>query len=82
MAVLAGCDYLPSLPQLGIKKAHTLIKTAKDWHRAIKKVRLEGKMRVYDEYERDFECALLCFQHQRVWDPVKRCVRASDRSVG
>ena len=75
MAVLAGCDYLPSLPQLGIKKAHTLIKTAKDWHRAIKKVRLEGKVRVYEEYERDFECALLCFQHQRVWDPVQRCVR-------
>ena len=75
MAVLAGCDYLPSLPQLGIKKAHTLIKTAKDWHRAIKKVRLEGRVRVYEEYERDFECALLCFQHQRVWDPVNRCVR-------
>ena len=75
MAVLAGCDYLPSLPQLGIKKAHTLIKTAKDWHRAIKKLRLEGKVRVYEEYERDFECALLCFQHQRVWEPVQRCVR-------
>ena len=75
MAVLAGCDYLPSLPQLGIKKAHTLIKTAKDWHRAIKKVRLEGKHPMYEQYERDFERALLCFQHQRVWDPIQKCVR-------
>ena len=72
MCVLSGCDYLPSLPSLGLKKAHALIKGVKTWERAVKKLRLEGRVAVYPHYEMDFQCALLCFQHQRVWDPVNR----------
>ena len=72
MCVLSGCDYLPSLPSLGLKKAHALMRQAKTWERAVKRIRLEGRVPVYDGYELDFHCALLCFQHQRVFDPVHR----------
>ena len=72
MCVLSGCDYLPSLPSLGLKKAHALMRQAKTWERAVKRLRLEGRIPVYDGYELDFHCALLCFQHQRVFDPIAR----------
>ena len=72
MCVLAGCDYLPSLPSLGLKKAHSMMRAAKSWDRAIRRLRLEGRISVYAGYEEDFQCALLCFQHQRVWDPIQR----------
>ena len=72
MCVLSGCDYLPSLPSLGLKKAHALMRSARSWERAIKKLRIDGRVPVYAGYELDFHCALLCFMHQRVWDPVTR----------
>ena len=72
MCILAGCDYLPSLPSFGLKKAHAAMRAAKTWDKAIRRIRLEGRTSVYAGYEDDFHCALLCFQHQRVWDPQQR----------
>jgi len=74
MAMLSGCDYLSSIPGLGIKKAHDLIRRHKTAERAIKATRLDGKLSVPLKYEQSFREAELTFQHQFVYDPTTRAM--------
>lgn len=69
MAILSGCDYLPSIVGMGIKNAHRLLRRYKTVDKVLQAVRLEGKMRVPPEYAREFRKAELTFVHQRVFDP-------------
>ena len=66
MCILSGCDYLPSPPGIGLKKAMKLlhrkdayhvIKTWKQWGQTVKAPKLN------DDYEEQFKCAHLCFLH-------------------
>ncbi|KAJ8549402.1 hypothetical protein K7X08_033109 [Anisodus acutangulus] len=56
MCILSGCDYLQSLPGMGLKKAHALMK----------------KFKSYDEFllcmKNLSKKAIMTFQHQRVYD--------------
>ncbi|KAH9823356.1 hypothetical protein DFH28DRAFT_1092167 [Melampsora americana] len=72
MAILSGCDYLPSIHGLGLKKAYQLIKTYKSAERAIKATRLEGNLKVPLGYETLFRRAELTFLYQIVYDPTTR----------
>ncbi|KAG0142845.1 hypothetical protein CROQUDRAFT_49688 [Cronartium quercuum f. sp. fusiforme G11] len=72
MAILSGCDYLPSIPGLGLKKAYQLIRTYKSAERAIKATRLEGNMKVPLKYEALFRRAELTFLYQIVYNPTTR----------
>lgn len=72
MAMLSGCDYLASIPGLGIKKSHELIRRFKTAERAIKATRLDGKLSVPLKYEQRFREAELTFLHQFVYDPSTR----------
>jgi 5'-3' exonuclease len=72
MAIFSGCDYLNSLNGVGIKKAHSLIKTHGSYEKAIRRLKLDGKISVPIEYEKEFELAFLTFQHQRVYDPISK----------
>ncbi|KAA1108349.1 Rad2 nuclease [Puccinia graminis f. sp. tritici] len=72
MAMLSGCDYLSSIPGLGIKKAHDLIRRHQTAERAIKATRLDGKLPVPPKYEQSFREAELTFEHQFVYDPTTR----------
>lgn len=72
MAILSGCDYLPSIHGLGLKKAYQLIKTYKSAERAIKATRLEGNLKVPLGYEALFRRAELTFLYQIVYDPTTR----------
>lgn len=77
MCVLAGCDYLPSLANIGIKKAHALVRRFRSYQRALKHLRFEG-VRMPREYEPAFASALLTFAHHWVWDPeAEAMVRSS-----
>ena len=67
MCVLSGCDFLPRLKGIGVKKAHTLMKRFRHFVRAVKHLRYNGT-HVPRGYEDDFHRALLVFKHQRVWD--------------
>ena len=67
MCVLSGCDFLPSLKGIGVKKAHTLMKRFRHFVRAVKHLRYNGT-HVPRGYEDEFHRALLVFKHQRVWD--------------
>ena len=69
MAILSGCDYLPSIVGMGLKNAHRLLRRYKTVDKVLQAVRLEGKMRVPQTYAREFRKAELTFVHQRVYDP-------------
>ncbi|KAB1221463.1 Exonuclease 1 [Morella rubra] len=80
MCILSGCDYLQSLPGMGLKRAHALIKKFKSYDKVIKHLRY-STVSVPPLYEESFKKAILTFQHQRVYDPVNEdIVHLSDIS--
>ncbi|KAJ0017249.1 hypothetical protein Pint_10135 [Pistacia integerrima] len=69
MCILSGCDYLQSLPGMGLKRAHALISKFKSYEKVIKHLKY-STVSVPPLYEESFKKALLTFQHQRVYDPI------------
>ncbi|ETW04876.1 hypothetical protein H310_03988 [Aphanomyces invadans] len=70
MCILSGCDYVASIPGLGIKKSHGLVLRYGGYQKVIRALRLEGKLSITATYETDVAQARLTFRHQRVYDPV------------
>uniref|UniRef100_A0A7N0U2B7 XPG-I domain-containing protein n=1 Tax=Kalanchoe fedtschenkoi TaxID=63787 RepID=A0A7N0U2B7_KALFE len=68
MCIMSGCDYLQSLPGMGLKKAHALIKKFKSYDKAIKHLKYSN-VTIPPMYEESFKKAVLTFQYQRVYDP-------------
>ncbi|KAL1192576.1 Exonuclease 1 [Cardamine amara subsp. amara] len=68
MCILSGCDYLQSLPGMGLKRAHALITKFKSYDRVIKHLKY-STVSVPPLYEESFKKAVLTFKHQRVYDP-------------
>lgn len=66
MCILAGCDYLDSLPGMGVIKAQKLVKKHRKTDRILKGIRYEGKLAVPRDYELRFHQARLTFRHQLV----------------
>lgn len=71
MAILSGCDYLPSIPGIGLKTACSLLRKWKTVEQVIRAVTLEGKKAVPQDYAQKFKLAEKCFQHQRVYCPLE-----------
>jgi len=71
MCVLSGCDYLPSLNGVGIKKAHGLIRRFRTYSKALRHMKFEG-VAVPKEYEARFQDALLTFRFQWVYCPKRQ----------
>ncbi|PWN23210.1 hypothetical protein BCV69DRAFT_297157 [Microstroma glucosiphilum] len=69
MAILSGCDYLPSITGMGLKNAHKLLQRYKTVNKVLQAVRLEGKMKIPPDYQAKFEQAEKTFLYQRVWCP-------------
>lgn len=69
MAMLSGCDYLPSIPGIGLKTAWGLLKKHGTVEKGVKAIMLEGKKSVPRRYIEDFKLAEKVFLHQRVYDP-------------
>ncbi|KAJ3544540.1 hypothetical protein NM688_g5730 [Phlebia brevispora] len=81
MAILSGCDYLPSIPGIGLKTAWTLLRKHKTAENVIRAVMMEGKKAVPQGYLKSFRLAETVFLHQRVYDPVfERLVHLMDVS--
>lgn len=70
MAILSGCDYLPSIPGIGLKTACAMLRKWKTSEAVVRQVALEGKKRVPKGYLDQFKLAEKCFLHQRVYDSV------------
>lgn len=75
MAILSGCDYLPSLLGIGLKKAQKLIQEHKTLQRVIRKLQFDGKVVVPDTYELEVKKALLTFKYQLVFDHLEQKLR-------
>lgn len=83
MAILSGCDYLASIPGVGLKTAYALLRKYKTVENAVKAVRLEGKKPVPSKYLSHFALAEKVFLHQRVYDPTsEKLVHLTDLEVG
>ncbi|XP_063236907.1 exonuclease 1 [Bacillus rossius redtenbacheri] len=77
MCVLSGCDYLASLPGIGLSKARKFVtRTAEtDMHKALVKLPSYLNMRqlaVTQQYRDDFVRAVETFRYQLVFDPASR----------
>ncbi len=70
MAILSGCDYLPSIPGIGLKTAWALLRKHRTVEGMLGALRREGKKRVPKGYLDAFRRAEQVFLHQRVYDPV------------
>ncbi|TRM62242.1 PIN domain-like protein [Schizophyllum amplum] len=71
MAILSGCDYLPSIPGVGLKTAAVYVRRWKTIEQCVKAIAREGKKRIPMGYISAFRLAERCFLHQRVYDPAR-----------
>ncbi|KAF8609738.1 PIN domain-like protein [Ceratobasidium sp. AG-I] len=72
MAMLSGCDYIDSMPGLGLKTAHKLLRKWKTVEKVLQAIRMEGSPKIPQGYLENFRVAELAFLHQRVYDPVSQ----------
>ncbi|KAK7044840.1 Exodeoxyribonuclease 1 [Favolaschia claudopus] len=72
MAILSGCDYLPSIPGIGLKTACTLLRKWKTAEQVVRAIAMEGKKSIPRKYIQNFRLAEKCFMHQRVYDPDQK----------
>ncbi|KAF9953216.1 Rad2 nuclease [Mortierella alpina] len=73
MCILAGCDYLPSIPGMGLKTSQRLLRRFKTMDKAVKYLRMEStSMKIQSDYEEAFRRADLTFLYARVYDPVTK----------
>lgn len=86
MAILSGCDYLDSLPGIGLAKAcKFILKTEEEnMNKALDKIPAYLNMRhleVTPEYKLNFLRANATFMHMFVYDPrIRKLVRLSEPS--
>jgi uncharacterized membrane protein YgcG len=73
VCILAGCDYLASVPGIGIAKALGLVTKWNTGPRAIKDLRRQNKP-VPDDYEKLFRRAEITFRCHWVYDPTTKHV--------
>ncbi|XP_008554428.1 exonuclease 1 isoform X2 [Microplitis demolitor] len=77
MCILSGCDYLPSLPGIGLSKAckFVLKNSDPDIHKALGRLSSYLNMKslsVTPEYRDSFIRALITFKHQLAFCPMQR----------
>ncbi|KAI0516918.1 hypothetical protein F5B22DRAFT_605555 [Xylaria bambusicola] len=70
MAILSGCDYLGSIPGLGLKTAHRLLRKHKTVERVIRTLQFEGKHRIPADYLTLFHQAEQTFLYQWAFCPT------------
>jgi len=79
MAILSGCDYLPSIGRMGLKTAYRLLRKHKTAERVIKAAQFDGQFRVPAGYLEAFIQAERTFLYQWVFCPIeKKLVNCTD----
>ncbi|OIT30671.1 PREDICTED: exonuclease 1 [Nicotiana attenuata] len=68
MCVLAGCDFLPSVPGIGITKAYNLVSKYRDLDRVLSMLKFEKGDQVPEDYTKSFKEAVAVFHHARIYD--------------
>ncbi|RNF10292.1 putative exonuclease [Trypanosoma rangeli] len=72
--ILSGCDYLPSLRHIGVKKAFRLVAQATSVPSIMStlQVKFGFSKEELDEYGEKLQQAFYCFAHHFVFDPVRK----------
>ncbi|MEW5306929.1 MAG: hypothetical protein WDW36_009359 [Sanguina aurantia] len=65
--ILSGCDFLPNIPGLGVKKAHAAMRKGRSFSQVVRTLRFGGKTAVPRDYEASFQRVVWLFRHQRVF---------------
>ncbi|KAK9063086.1 hypothetical protein SSX86_016956 [Deinandra increscens subsp. villosa] len=68
MCVFAGCDFLSSVPGIGIAKAHALVSKYRNLDRVLSVLKYEKGNQMPKDYFKSFKEALAVFQHARIYD--------------
>ncbi|XP_024990590.1 exonuclease 1 [Cynara cardunculus var. scolymus] len=68
MCVLAGCDFLSSVPGIGIAKAHALVSKYRNLDRVLSTLKHEKGNQMPEDYFKSFHKAFAVFQHARIYD--------------
>lgn len=69
MCILSGCDYLPSIPKMGLKTAYRSIRKYKNVEKVLRVLQFEGQYQIPADYLEKFKQAELTFLYQRVFCP-------------
>ncbi|GFP99992.1 exonuclease 1 [Phtheirospermum japonicum] len=72
MCVLAGCDFLPSVPGVGIAKSYNYVAKYRNIDRVISVLKFEKGKQVPEDYSKAFKEAMMVFRHARVYDTVSK----------
>ncbi|XP_023001042.1 exonuclease 1 [Cucurbita maxima] len=72
MCVLAGCDFLPSVPGIGIAKAYALVSKYRNLERVLSVLKLEKPKQMPEDYFKLFREAMAVFQHAQIYDAETR----------
>ncbi|GAB2301496.1 hypothetical protein Dimus_035515 [Dionaea muscipula] len=75
MCVLAGCDFLRSVPGIGIAKAHSLVSKYRNTDRVLSCLKFEKANQMAEDYLRSFTEAVAVFQHARIYDNSMKRLR-------
>lgn len=70
MAMLSGCDYLPSIGKMGLKTAHRMLRKHKTVERVVKAAQFDGQFKVPTGYLENFIQAERTFLYQWVFCPL------------
>lgn len=70
MAILSGCDYLPSISGMGLKTAYQLVRKYKNIDRIVRDLAFRKRFQLPARYPESFRRADLTFLHQRVFCPI------------
>ncbi|EOB11617.1 Exonuclease 1 [Nosema bombycis CQ1] len=73
ICILSGCDYLESIPGIGILTAHKFLLKSRDIKEVIHKISLKKKVPV--NYFEEFRRAKITFKSQIVYDPKTKTRR-------
>lgn len=70
--ILSGCDYIPSIKNIGFKTAFKLFNDNRSFKKVMSNLRIEGKYNIPIDYEQNFMKAFFTFKFQRVFCPLKK----------
>ncbi|KAG1334814.1 putative exonuclease 1 [Cocos nucifera] len=68
MCVLAGCDFLPSIPGIGTKRAYSLVSKYKNLDRVMSTLKFDRRYQMPENYSDCFWKTVAVFHHARIYD--------------
>ncbi|XP_078177241.1 5'-3' exonuclease family protein [Carex rostrata] len=75
MCVLAGCDFLPSIHGIGVRRAYSLVSKHRNLDRVLSVLKLDKRYTVPDNYEDSFFKALSVFNHATIYDAETKSLK-------